>query len=121
MIAPDVMADAPRLDVRLPGLEDRSPDRWLLTRGEAPEGWRALAAALERFHGEWRRLGPLEHSVEHAARRLILDALRLADDLMEPFRPAVDLEVRAIAEAGATSMSPPTTRRMVSCGVNLRP
>lgn len=35
-------ADAPRLDVRLPGLEARSPDRWVLTRGQAPEGWRAL-------------------------------------------------------------------------------
>lgn len=36
--------DAPRLDVRLQGLEDRSPERWVLTRGEAPQGWRALAA-----------------------------------------------------------------------------
>jgi len=35
-------ADAPRLDVRLPGIEDRSPERWLLTSGQAPEGWRAL-------------------------------------------------------------------------------
>ncbi len=35
-------ADAPRLDVRLPGLAARSPERWVLTRGEAPEGWRAL-------------------------------------------------------------------------------
>jgi diaminohydroxyphosphoribosylaminopyrimidine deaminase/5-amino-6-(5-phosphoribosylamino)uracil reductase len=37
-------ADAPRLDVRLPGLEDRSPRRALLTRGEAPEGWEKLGA-----------------------------------------------------------------------------
>ncbi|WP_395393891.1 bifunctional diaminohydroxyphosphoribosylaminopyrimidine deaminase/5-amino-6-(5-phosphoribosylamino)uracil reductase RibD [Novosphingobium sp. BL-8A] len=35
-------ADNPRLDVRLPGLAERSPERWVLTRGEAPEGWRAL-------------------------------------------------------------------------------
>ena len=35
-------ADAPRLDVRLPGLEARSPERWVLTRGPAPDGWRAL-------------------------------------------------------------------------------
>lgn len=34
--------DAPRLDVRLPGLAERSPERWLLTRGAAPEGWRVL-------------------------------------------------------------------------------
>lgn len=37
-------ADAPRLDVRLPGLEQLSPDRWVLTRGAAPKGWQALAA-----------------------------------------------------------------------------
>ncbi|MBV7265061.1 bifunctional diaminohydroxyphosphoribosylaminopyrimidine deaminase/5-amino-6-(5-phosphoribosylamino)uracil reductase RibD [Erythrobacter ani] len=30
--------DRPRLDVRLPGLEQRSPKRLLLTRGVAPEG-----------------------------------------------------------------------------------
>ncbi len=36
-------ADQPRLDVRLPGLESRSPQRWVLTRGPAPDGWRALA------------------------------------------------------------------------------
>ena len=37
-------ADAPRLDVRLPGLEDRNPKRLLLTSGEAPEGWTAVAS-----------------------------------------------------------------------------
>ncbi|NBW76838.1 MAG: bifunctional diaminohydroxyphosphoribosylaminopyrimidine deaminase/5-amino-6-(5-phosphoribosylamino)uracil reductase RibD [Sphingomonadaceae bacterium] len=35
-------ADSPRLDVRLPGLSERSPERWLLTRGTAPAGWGAL-------------------------------------------------------------------------------
>ncbi|MEO6717791.1 MAG: bifunctional diaminohydroxyphosphoribosylaminopyrimidine deaminase/5-amino-6-(5-phosphoribosylamino)uracil reductase RibD [Novosphingobium sp.] len=37
-------ADQPRLNVRLPGLEQRSPQRWVLTRGLAPEGWQALAS-----------------------------------------------------------------------------
>jgi diaminohydroxyphosphoribosylaminopyrimidine deaminase / 5-amino-6-(5-phosphoribosylamino)uracil reductase len=37
-------ADAPRLDVRLPGLEARSPARALLTSGGAPPGWTALAS-----------------------------------------------------------------------------
>ncbi|MFC0590350.1 bifunctional diaminohydroxyphosphoribosylaminopyrimidine deaminase/5-amino-6-(5-phosphoribosylamino)uracil reductase RibD [Novosphingobium aquiterrae] len=37
------VADAPRLDVRLPGIENRSPQRWLLTTGAAPDGWYALA------------------------------------------------------------------------------
>jgi diaminohydroxyphosphoribosylaminopyrimidine deaminase/5-amino-6-(5-phosphoribosylamino)uracil reductase len=34
--------DAPSLDVRLPGLEHRSPRRALLTRGEKVEGWVCL-------------------------------------------------------------------------------
>ena len=36
-------ADAPRLDVRLPGLTARKPDRWVLTRDPTPDGWNALA------------------------------------------------------------------------------
>jgi diaminohydroxyphosphoribosylaminopyrimidine deaminase/5-amino-6-(5-phosphoribosylamino)uracil reductase len=35
-------ADEPRLDVRLPGLEERSPRRSLLTRGEEVDGWEIL-------------------------------------------------------------------------------
>ena len=35
-------SDSPRLDVRLPGLEPRSPRRVVLTRGAAPEGTTAL-------------------------------------------------------------------------------
>lgn len=36
-------ADAPRLDVRLPGLEARSPHRMVLTCGTVPAGWHAVA------------------------------------------------------------------------------
>ena len=36
------LADAPKLDVRLPGLEDWSPQRALLTHGDAVEGWKTL-------------------------------------------------------------------------------
>jgi diaminohydroxyphosphoribosylaminopyrimidine deaminase/5-amino-6-(5-phosphoribosylamino)uracil reductase len=49
-------ADNPRLDVRLPGLATRSPERWVLTGGAAPEGWRALTAP--------DRLGSME-GVQH--------------------------------------------------------
>ncbi|MEO1729463.1 MAG: bifunctional diaminohydroxyphosphoribosylaminopyrimidine deaminase/5-amino-6-(5-phosphoribosylamino)uracil reductase RibD [Pseudomonadota bacterium] len=35
-------ADRPRLNVRLPGLAERSPQRVLLTRGAAPEGIRTI-------------------------------------------------------------------------------
>jgi diaminohydroxyphosphoribosylaminopyrimidine deaminase/5-amino-6-(5-phosphoribosylamino)uracil reductase len=46
------LADAPRLDVRLPGLEERSPRRALLTRGEAVDGWEILRnpADVYRLH-----------------------------------------------------------------------
>ena len=37
-------ADGPQLDVRLPGLEHRSPRRALLTRGEPVEGWAHLSS-----------------------------------------------------------------------------
>ncbi len=40
-------ADAPRLDVRLPGLEGRSPRKALLTRRDAPDGWVRLGAPEE--------------------------------------------------------------------------
>ncbi len=39
-----VKADAPRLDVRLPGLEQRSPMRVMLGRSPAPPGWMQLSA-----------------------------------------------------------------------------
>ena len=37
------LADQPRLDVRLPGLEERSPRRALMTRGGAVDGWEILS------------------------------------------------------------------------------
>ena len=43
------LADQPRLDVRLPGMEERSPRRSLLTRGEAVEGWEILRNPREIF------------------------------------------------------------------------
>jgi len=46
-------ADQPRLDVRLPGLESRSPQRAVLTGGTVPEGVTALPApeAIARLDG----------------------------------------------------------------------
>lgn len=37
-------SDKPRLDARLTGLENRSPERWVLTGGTAPDGWQAMAS-----------------------------------------------------------------------------
>jgi diaminohydroxyphosphoribosylaminopyrimidine deaminase/5-amino-6-(5-phosphoribosylamino)uracil reductase len=46
------LADKPKLDVRLPGIEDRSPRRALLTRGEAVDGWEVLHSPgdVHRLH-----------------------------------------------------------------------
>jgi diaminohydroxyphosphoribosylaminopyrimidine deaminase/5-amino-6-(5-phosphoribosylamino)uracil reductase len=46
------LADEPRLDVRLPGLEERSPRRALLTRGEPVDGWEILGSPRDvcRLH-----------------------------------------------------------------------
>ena len=46
------LADRPGLDVRLPGLEGRSPRRALLTRGLAVEGWEILSSPhdVHRLH-----------------------------------------------------------------------
>jgi diaminohydroxyphosphoribosylaminopyrimidine deaminase / 5-amino-6-(5-phosphoribosylamino)uracil reductase len=40
-------ADNPRLDVRLAGLQDRSPRRVILGSGDVPEGWEALRTPAE--------------------------------------------------------------------------
>ncbi|URD60167.1 bifunctional diaminohydroxyphosphoribosylaminopyrimidine deaminase/5-amino-6-(5-phosphoribosylamino)uracil reductase RibD [Sphingomonas sp. KRR8] len=44
-----LLADQPRLDVRLPGLEERSPRRALLTRGEPVENWETLSSPEDVF------------------------------------------------------------------------
>ncbi len=46
------LADRPRLDVRLPGLEQWSPRRALLSRGEAVTGWEMLRSPqdVHRLH-----------------------------------------------------------------------
>ncbi|GAA4031557.1 bifunctional diaminohydroxyphosphoribosylaminopyrimidine deaminase/5-amino-6-(5-phosphoribosylamino)uracil reductase RibD [Sphingomonas rosea] len=44
-----LQADTPRLDVRLPGLEERSPRRALLSRGEAVTGWEMLRSPQDVF------------------------------------------------------------------------
>ena len=49
-------ADTPRLDVRLPELENRSPDKLVLTRGEAPDGWTAIADPSDIRGRGWQYL-----------------------------------------------------------------
>lgn len=49
-------ADSPSLDVRLHGLEHRSPERLLLTRGAVPPGWTAIADPAEIGGHGWQYL-----------------------------------------------------------------
>ncbi|MGZ5131061.1 MAG: DUF349 domain-containing protein [Caldimonas sp.] len=73
--------------------------------GSAPD-WKALAAALERFHGDWRRLGPLEHTVPHKERDKLLERMgaavqRLEAPLNEARRGAQAERERLVAAAQA--------------------
>ncbi|MEQ1683354.1 MAG: DUF349 domain-containing protein [Burkholderiaceae bacterium] len=52
--------------VVLPGPDDAAPD------------WKALAVALDRFETDWRRLGPLEHTVPHKQRDKLVERMRAA-------------------------------------------
>ncbi len=47
--------------------------------GAAPtDGLRELARALEHFQGEWRKLGPLEHTVPHKAQAALQERMKTA-------------------------------------------
>lgn len=48
--------DDPALDVRLPGLEARSPQRAVLTHGAAPDGWTALPSPAAIADRGWQYL-----------------------------------------------------------------
>ena len=52
---------------------------------------------------------PLHHANEG-------NAMRLVDDLMEPFRPLVDASVRRLADAGTTDMDTTTRRELAVLG-----
>jgi diaminohydroxyphosphoribosylaminopyrimidine deaminase/5-amino-6-(5-phosphoribosylamino)uracil reductase len=71
-------ADTPRLDVRLPGLEARSPQRVVLTRGAAPEAVTAIAAPADIAGLEGVQYLYVEGGAETAAAFLTAD---LVDEL----------------------------------------
>ncbi|MEP7155288.1 MAG: DUF349 domain-containing protein [Betaproteobacteria bacterium] len=48
----------------------------------APD-WRAIARALEQFQTEWRKLGPIEHTVPHKARVGLEARLKAATDRLD--------------------------------------
>lgn len=97
-------ADAPRLDVRLPGLTERSPRRLLLTRGTAPAGWHAIhdPAAIATLDGVDQLL--VEGGAQTAAAFLAAD---LVDRLLwyrAPF--AIDAGEDVAARLGLDRLDP---------------
>ena len=54
-----------------------------LKEGAAPPDWKSLAAALERFQTEWRKLGPLEHTVSHKERDKLVERMGAAVQRLE--------------------------------------
>lgn len=95
--------DAPMLDVRLPGLEARSPDRWVLTRGAAPKGTRALAAPDQIAAMEGVQYLYVEGGAQTAAAFLAAD---LVDRLEVYTAPIVIGDgLRAIGSLGLTDLA----------------
>ena len=68
-------------------------------RVEVPVDARALATALERFHVEWRKLGPLEHTVPRAARAALVERMEGAVRRLEAPLQAARRQARAEREA----------------------
>ena len=54
-----------------------------VAQAEATPDCKLLSAALGRFHTEWRKLGPLEHTVPHPQREPLLQRMGAAVDRLE--------------------------------------
>jgi hypothetical protein len=55
--------------VGLPDIDDAA--------ASAPD-WKLIAAELDRFHTEWRRLGPIQHTVPHQERGALVERMEAA-------------------------------------------
>ena len=78
-------------------------------QGEGVPDWKALSAALDRFQTEWRKLGPLEHTVPHKQRDKLVErmgaaVLRLEAPLNEARRGAEATRERLVARAKALAV-----------------
>jgi hypothetical protein len=72
--------------------------------GDATRDWKSLAVALGRFQNEWRKLGPLEHTVPHQAHDKLVERMgaavaRLEAPLNEARRGAQLERERLLARA----------------------
>jgi diaminohydroxyphosphoribosylaminopyrimidine deaminase/5-amino-6-(5-phosphoribosylamino)uracil reductase len=91
-------SDAPRLDVRLPGLEDRSPERWVLTGGVGCDEARALSEPGEMARMEGVQYLYIEGGAQTAAGFLAGDLV----DRLEIYRAPIVIGdgLRAVAGLG---------------------
>ena len=96
-------ADEPRLDVRLPGLEDRSPQRFVLTSGEVPDDVTAIRAPVEITRMEGIQYLYVEGGAQTAAS--FLDAALV--DRVELYRAPFDIESGSdvIGELGLSELA----------------
>lgn len=74
--------------------------------GDVAPDWKLLSSALDRFHTEWRKLGPLEHTVAHQQRgalhdRMVAAVSRLEVPLNDARHRAEQARERLIARAEA--------------------
>jgi diaminohydroxyphosphoribosylaminopyrimidine deaminase/5-amino-6-(5-phosphoribosylamino)uracil reductase len=97
-----VEADSPALDVRLAGLERRSPRRVVLSRHAAPEGWEALGSPTDitRLKGIDHLL--VEGGVATAAAFLAAD---LVDRLLIYRAPILIGAGRTLPDIGLTDLA----------------
>jgi len=51
--------------------------------GASVPDWKSLAAALDQFQAEWRKLGPLEHTVPHKDRGKLVERMSAAVQRLE--------------------------------------
>lgn len=62
----------------------------------AQQDYRELARALEHFQTEWRKMGPVEHTVPHKSREKLLERMRVAMARLEtPLQEARHVAQRA--------------------------
>ena len=48
-----------------------------------PPDWRAATRALDHFQTEWRKLGPVEHTVPHKAQQVLLEKMQITQAMLE--------------------------------------
>jgi DNA repair protein SbcC/Rad50 len=79
--------------------EARPADATTETPAAAPTDARALASALDRFQAEWRKLGPLEHTVPRTRRAALVERMDSTVRRLEAPLQAARRQARSQREA----------------------